>query len=105
MALSTNVYSRFRTTRTVLQDGEEVWGTWNRPNLLKGEIPQNQRAVIKVGSDRAGRPDLISLDVYGTTKLDWLLIAANNATDVFNWPRSGTVIIVPPADIVLGDVL
>ena len=104
MTLSAAAYSRFSTTQTVLQNGEEVWGTWNQPSFLK-QLPQDQRIVVKIDNRRAGRPDLISLDLYGTTKLDWVLIAANNAIAVFNWPRSGTVITAPFADIVLGEVL
>lgn len=105
MALTANTYSRFRETDTVFQDGEEVWGTWKQPSFIANELPQNRQIAVKVGSDRAGRPDLISYDLYGTTKLDWLLIAFNDAAVVFNWPRSGTVINAPIADIVLGEVL
>jgi len=52
-----------------------------------------------------GRPDLIAYDLYGSTELDWLLIAFNDAFNVFNWPRAGDVINAPIPDIVLGEVL
>jgi len=105
MTLFANTYSRFQSTRTVLQDGEEVWGAWNQPFFIAEKLPQNQQMAVRIGSDREGRPDLISQDLYGTTKLDWMLIAFNNAIAVFNWPRSGTVISAPLSDIVLGEVL
>lgn len=105
MTLQANSYSRFQTTETVLQDGEEVWGTWNQPSFLAKEVPRDRQTAIKITSDRAGRPDLIAQDLYGTTKLDWLLIAFNDAHGVFNWPRTGTVITAPIVDIVLGEVL
>ena len=105
MTLFADTYSRFQTTKTTLQDGEEVWGTWDRQSFLSGDIPQDQQQSIMVVSDRAGRPDLISFDLYGTTRLDWLLIAFNDAYGVFNWPRTGTVITAPITDIVLGEVL
>ena len=82
-----------------------MWGTWDRPSFIVNTIPQSQRIAVRVNNNRAGRPDLISRDIYGTTKLDWLLIAFNDAFDVFNWPRSGTVITAPSSEIVLGEVL
>lgn len=105
MTLQASSYSRFQATETVIQDGEEVWGAWKSPSFLALDLPQGQQQAIRVNSDRAGRPDLISFDIYGTTKLDWLLIAFNDAYGVFNWPRAGTVITAPTPDIVLGEVL
>lgn len=105
MTLKADSYSRFQLTETIVQDGEEIWGVWKRPSFLASDLPTEQRQAVKINSDRAGRPDLISQDLYGTTKLDWLLIAFNDAFDVFNWPRVGTVITAPIAGIVLGEVL
>lgn len=105
MTLQVQPYSRFVTTPTVVQNGEEVWGSWDRPNSLRGKLDASQQIAISVSSDRAGRPDLISLDLYGTTQLDWLLIAFNDALEAFNWPRAGVVIKAPVRDLVLGEVI
>ena len=105
MTLKANSYSRFQGTPTILQDGEEVWGTWRKQSFLAKPLPQSQQTAYRVGSDKAGRPDLISIELYGTTKLDWLLIAFNDAFEVFNWPRSGTVITAPSVNRILGEVL
>jgi len=105
MTLKANSYSRFRDTPTILQDGEEVWGTWHKQSFLTKQLPQSQQTAYRVGNDKEGRPDLIAQELYGTSKLDWLLIAHNDALDVFNWPRAGTVITAPITSVVLGEVL
>jgi len=95
MALQLSNWSRFRTTESVLYDGKETFGRWNPPGILTQNLPRNKLIVIKVNNVLEGRPDLISLAYYGTTLLDWLIIAYNNASGALNWPRAGQVISFP----------
>ena len=105
MTLEASTHSRLKSTPTVILNGEEVWGTWDKPVFLRQEVPESQQLSIRVNSDRACRPDLIANDIYGTTRLDWVLIAFNDALEALNWPRTGTVIKAPIPDIVYGEVL
>jgi hypothetical protein len=60
--------------------------------------------VYRVGPSTAGKPDRIALEVYGTTKLDWLIIAFNNQVNPFGWPKAGSVIKLPIPDLVFGEL-
>jgi hypothetical protein len=104
MALSLDPFSRFKNTQTVLFQGEEVHGKWVPPTVLTNGVSKGQARKIVVGANRAGRPDRISLDEYGTSKLDWFLIAFNNAREALNWPRAGDVISIPSKESISSDL-
>lgn len=104
MSLELDMYSRFQETETTVFGGHEVFGRWKRPQLLQALRP-NQVSYYKVLSNRAGRPDEISRDFYGTTLLDWLIIAYNDAVQVLNWPESGTVIKIPNRTVVFSELV
>jgi len=104
MALQTDPFSRFNRTETVFLGGHEVFGRWRLPDVLKNEQNADRITHYQVRAGRQGRPDLISRDIYGTTHLDWLIIAFNDATDVLNWPRVGTVIKLPARALVIGEL-
>ncbi len=105
MTLRVDDFSKYRETDTILQDGEEVFGRWVEPDLLVRELGEDQFQVFVVNNTRAGRPDLIALEFYGTTQLDWFLIAFNKQRDVFNWPRAGDVIKIPIPSLVISELL
>lgn len=67
------------------------------PMLLEiGEIQKSQDDVyVQVTSGYEYRLDLISFEVYGTTRLWWAIALANNKLDLFTFPQSGDTIRVP----------
>lgn len=48
----------------------------------------------------AGRPDLIAIDVYNDANLFWVILAFNNASGVFGWPKPLDIIEYPSKDII-----
>jgi len=94
MALELNSWSRFRATESVLYDGKETFGRWNPPAVVQ-ELPPQELITIRVDNSLEGRPDMIALAAYGTTQLDWVIIAYNKARGVLNWPRAGQIISFP----------
>jgi hypothetical protein len=104
MPLDTDPNSRLFDTETLIVNEEEVYGRWNMPEFLSRELNDNEYTVMTVTSELEGVPHVIAQREYGSSQLDWVLIAANNARQVFNWPRAGDVIKIPLAGIVLSEV-
>jgi hypothetical protein len=104
MPLETTPYSRFKRTATTIFNNQEIFGRWTMPEALL-EIADDRVQYHRVTAGQEGRPDQISYDYYNTTEFDWLLIVFNDANDVFNWPRAGTVIKIPDRTTVLGEFL
>lgn len=104
MPLQTDADSRFYKTQTVVFDGEEVFGKWDSPSFVGRNLRDGEYTPYQVDNAREGRPDMISNEVYGTTQLDWVLIAANGARGALNWPRAGDVIKVPIVDLVSSEL-
>lgn len=104
MPLATNDFTRFLDTQTILFNGVETFGKWQRPSILKRQLDESEIQYIAVTNANQGRPDLISLELYGTTFLDWLIIAFNNPRSTLNWPRTGDVIVVPRQAIALAEL-
>ncbi len=105
MGLKTDNYSRFAATPTVFRDGHEVFGSWNRPELLKRPLLEDEKVRYAVTKAVEGRPDLISNEIYGTTQFDWLIIVYNKARNVLNWPLAGTLIEMPIPTLVSSELL
>ena len=78
---------------------------WSQPTFLKVKPDPKNIRTYKVTSKTEGRPDLISYSVYGTTFLDWVIIAFNNAHDALNWPKAGDTIEYPNDTIVMSELL
>lgn len=97
-------FSRFKHTELLIEDGAEVFGTWNPPEYISGNIQDDKIANYKVNNTVEGRPDLISNELYGTPHFDWVLIAFNNPTEILNWPKAGLVIKYPIRSIVLTNI-
>ena len=98
-------FLRLFNTDLVMTKGELTYGAWATPSFIKTRPSDNQIRTFKVTSALEGRPNLISLQLYGTEHLFWVLIAFNNARGVLNWPRSGDVIEYPLDSIVLPELL
>jgi len=99
------IFSRFKQTESVLHDGEEVPGQWQRPDFLSRPLKVSEYQLYQVPSGMEGKPDLISDQFYGTTLLDWLLIVVNNDTSVLNWPRAGSIIKIPNQSLVSAELI
>lgn len=93
--------SRFTNTEMLIIDGVEVFGSWEMPSYLLTR-PSNV-GRLKIKSALEGRPDLIAAEIYGTTSLDWVLIAFNNVRSL-NWPRAGETIEYPPPQLVFTEL-
>ena len=105
MAIEVDDFSRFAETQTVVTDNTEVFSRWTMPNLLVRPLRDDEKRTLVITAAREGRPDLISFDLYRTTKLDWLIIALNRPNDTLNWPRAGDVIEVIDPSVAIGELL
>jgi hypothetical protein len=110
MAIKLDSFSRFRETQPIVTDALnggkiETFGLWKEPSFLTGPLdPQLDVINIKVDGSRAGRPDLIANDVYGSPSYFWVLIAYNKPKDLFGWPRVNSVVLAPNPQLVLGNL-
>lgn len=98
-------FSRFKKTAQLIVDGKETFGRWVEPSFLKERPADEDIRVFRVTSQLEGRPDLISHQVYGTSQLDWVLIAFNGVRNALNWPMAGDVIEYPSDNVVLPQIL
>ena len=100
--IAVDSFSKFKLSSTILtQIGDETFGLMTKFDFLnKDKLTEEQIIKITVDSTRAGRPDLISNDLYSTSIHMWLLIQFNNITNPFNWPNNGSIIKAPSPDLV-----
>ena len=108
MPIQLDSYSRFRETTPIITKGPdgqavETFGLWKTPTFL-GSIDPTEVFRIKVDSRRAGRPDLISNDVYGSPVYFWVLIAHNKPQNILGWPQINDIIEAPMSQVVLGSL-
>jgi len=88
-----DTYSRFNTTDIITLDNNvKAYSMWRKPSLLEREYNDDEVFYYQVQNNEAAKPHIISNNVYGTTLLDWLIIAFNLRHDVFGWPKAGTII-------------
>lgn len=77
----------------------------SNPDLLRGiDIAQYERngfvfSSYTITETDVGRPDLISLKLYGTIDYWWMLMRANGISDVFNDLFVGLKIKVVPVNM------
>ncbi len=105
MSIQIDDDSRFSDTMPIIYDGRETFGVW-RPQEFFDIDPDDETKVGKlvVKNDRAGRPDLISQDLYGTVRLYWVIIMFNKPKNPFGFPQTGTTIRYPFKDLVLANL-
>ncbi len=103
--LSNDYFSRFQETPIQIIDGKETLGVWSQPTFLKVKPDPKSIRTYKVTSKTEGRPDLISYNIYGTTFLDWVIIAFNDAHGALNWPKAGDIVEYPTDTIVMSELL
>jgi len=98
-------FSRFKNTESIIVDGKETFGRWKQFSFLTERPSDELIGVFQVTSATEGRPDLISLAVYGTVYLDWVIIAFNKVYETLNWPRAGDAIEYPFDTVVFPELL
>jgi hypothetical protein len=98
-------YSRYTTTPETEYDGAHTYGKWKSYNFLTESLAENQTRTLYITNAYEGRPDLISQQIYNTTKLDWVLIAFNKVRNPLNWPRAGDIIRYPLESVVMTEIL
>jgi hypothetical protein len=94
--------SRFKNTEIIRINGHIAPALMNKFDFLqRDKLADDQILKIEVLGNRAGRPDLISQDIYGTTLFKWVLLLFNDVTNPFNgWPFANTAIEAPSRDAV-----
>lgn len=106
MSIEVEGFSRLRFTDAVIVDGQETFGLFDRPDFLDiRSIDDDQVIEFTVRPPYVGHPDLIANDVYGSPRLDWVVVMFNNPRETLNWPINGSIIRLPSASLVLPEVL
>jgi hypothetical protein len=98
-------FSRFGKTPLIIFENEETFGRWKPLSLLLHRPDDEFIGIFQVTSAVEGKPHNISNAIYGTSLLDWVLIAFNNVRDPFGWPRAGDVIEYPLEEILFPELL
>lgn len=105
MAIQLEDFSRFKFSEPIVRDGKETFGRWHRPDFLRIEnIPENEIGILNINQSLAGRPDLISQQLYGTPLLMWVVVLFNRPLNPTGWPKAGTIIRVPSSKVVYSNV-
>jgi hypothetical protein len=86
--------ARFNESMPIIFDGKESFGMWKKPKFLDGR-PFEETVEYVVDNTKAGRPDLISDEIYGTPQLYWVVISAMRPMVTTNWPNAGDVLKLP----------
>lgn len=87
--------SRFKLTKIVNYRGNNVPALMKRFDFLD-DLPNDRLMTLTIDGRLAGRPDLISNMLYGTTAYKWILFLFNNVINPFDgWPKVNTTIRAP----------
>ena len=93
--------SRFKLTEPIEYNGHLTVGLMKKFDFLdRTKLDDADILKIPVENDRAGRPDRIAEDIYGTALFKWVLYLFNNVTNFAGWPETSTVIEAPNRDAV-----
>ena len=104
MTISVDSLSRFKDTEAVSKDNSISFGLWKRPAFTNlDDLAEEDITTFQVTQFRAGRPDLIANDLYGTPSLEWVITMANRPLNPLGFPRAGSIIRVPKKDTVFRD--
>jgi hypothetical protein len=105
MAIQVDNLSRLRFADPIIIDGKETFGLWNRPSWMNiDNVEDKDVQNFVVNQETAGRPDLISNQVYGTPLLEWVVIMFNNPTNTLGFPKTGTTIRLPKPTLVFSNI-
>lgn len=70
-----------------------VIGWWERELSLSKDA--NSDIEFRIPPEYAGRPDLISFEVYGSAEYSWVVLQKNSIVDIIDELKTGTVIRLP----------
>lgn len=96
-------FMRFKNTPLIVSvDGNNTYGLFKKYSFLdEANLDENDIVKVVVDSTIAGRPDLISSNLYSTTIYDWIIIMFNKVQNPLNWPKVGDIIKAPKRSVVL----
>lgn len=107
-----NSFSRLLKTDQIIFQGKETFGSWSSFSWLETRPADNLISNFYVTSAMAGRPDRIAAQVYGSPRLDWVLIAfaariSNDQTARMGllWPKAGQIIEIPNESLVMTSLI
>jgi hypothetical protein len=93
--------SRYKLTEAVVtRDGQETFGIMGKFDFLDSE----KYIEYKIPAGFAGRPDLISNEVYGTPSFYWVVIMFNRPRNPLRWPSVGDIIRLPVNSVVIPEL-
>ena len=89
--------SRFKNTVIIEYKGNIMPAMMKKFDFLdKSKLADDDILKVEIDGRTAGRPDLISNDIYGTPLFKWVLLLFNNVTNPFDgWPKVKTAIEAP----------
>ena len=106
MGLIMESYSRFKLTEQIIDiNGNETFGIMKKYDFLqRDKLDKDDIKKIFIEGTRVGRPDLIALDLYGSSIYYWVLMLFNNVVDPFGWPQNQTLIEAPSSSVVFTEI-
>jgi len=105
MPIQSDDFSRLRFTEPVVINGVETFGSFDRPSFLdRKQLSDEEILEFEVRPPFAKHPDLIAFELYGSERLDWVIVMFNNPENTLNWPPNGAIIQYPSPDLVLPEV-
>ena len=105
MVIDLQKNNRFKWSDVVDRNGKTVFSRWVMPDFMKEDLIAREKiSSFYVTSDLAGRPDLIADQIYGSPNLEWVITMFNAPRETLGWPKTGEVIKIINAGLVLVNV-
>lgn len=102
MSLEKEPLNRFNLSDPILFNNVETFGLLTKyPFLDAANLEDSQIQTIAVTQEMSNNPPIISNILYGTPMLDWVIVLFNKPLNPVNWPKTGSIIRAPIADVVL----
>lgn len=76
-------------------------GWWERRDIERDTFTDQR---YRLGIEHEGRPDLVSVAIYGTSKLTWLVLQYNNIVDLEEEFVAGAIITLPSSSRVFSEI-
>lgn len=90
---TTIIRSRYDTKeQLLLKNGDLVIRNMRRNDIYPGRNSNDTQH--KVEGSEAYRPDVIAYNVYGDPRLAWIILSANDISDIFDL-KAGMIITIP----------
>ena len=93
-----NVRSRYDLKeRLLLEDGNLVIRNMRKNDLVPNTSSNDMLHIVKPGERH--RPDIIANNVYGDPRLAWIILSANNLSDIFDLETDLEIVIPSSSSI------